>query len=421
MTRAGNYAGSNTGWAYVNGWPFDNILRSYVFSSEFTSYAGKVGVIESITSSTGNRDSYNGVTHTRKRYEAPLVPVSNQHRSIFKTRELNITSTGSISCGPGNLDYGLTLGSYANSVDSQLSRVIAKMDFGVSDSGFNLPVFLGELSDFKSLFDGFGRFLTPQRGLSDAFSKFHSLWKNAGRKPVTTVVKGIASANLFKNFVVEPLLADINGILTANQHLLKQIEKLRSSKPIVVRAGSTEYLGGTTVYDVTSNPFAHGWKTTVSGSRTVRAQAHVQYHWDALVKPPTKAELWLDTLGVDQPIAAAWESIPFTWLVDYFVGIGDFLDQFDGRLVAVPYTIIKDGYSVKTEKRAKTDLFVDNGSQNALWKNFKGTTVSGTLDDLSYTRTKGPLNYSGIAVPQLRMPSFKQAGNIASVIALFRA
>jgi len=103
-------------------------------------------------------------------------------------------------------------------------------------------------------------------------------------------------------------------------------------------------------------------------------------------------------------------------LVDYFYGVGDFLRQFDGNLVEVPFTILQDGYSVKTQKHVDCTVYVDNGQYQAQWSNFKQTTLFGSAFKKDYKRKPGPLSYGFLVPPQFRMPSLKQAGNIVSLI-----
>lgn len=103
-------------------------------------------------------------------------------------------------------------------------------------------------------------------------------------------------------------------------------------------------------------------------------------------------------------------------MVDYFIDIGSFISQFDGKAVKVPYTILADGYSVKAEKRADVTCFLDKGMYNALWQNHKSTTVAGSLHDIYYIRRQGPLPYGSLLYPELRLPNLKQAGNILSLL-----
>jgi len=417
--RSGRYEYPlNIGYAYVGGFVWSNIIIIVAASSEFAGMNGKVGTWSDLQEGpSGGRDSYNEVTHHKRVWSAPLIDVSCTHKSKFYSLDLKIDSTGAASCGPDRLEYIIGNGSFSESADVALLRATSKMEFNVQDAGFNLPIFLGELRDFRHALSAFQKTLSPKTDWSDVGRWVDSRIVRAVDKPVTFYAKLIAGANLFNNFAVQPFLADIEAIMGMHQHILRQIDRLRSVKPVRVRAAHVSYLSP---YELdATNPAAytrHTWKGNVTGVRTVRTWARVQYNWGALAGPPSASSLLVDAMGVDKPLSIAWELTPWSFLWDYFMDIGSFIGQFEDDTFKVPFTILADGYSVKTEKRADVTCFIDKGNYNAPWQNHKSSTVNGSLMDIVYIRRKGPLSYGTLVWPELRLPNIKQVGNILSLI-----
>lgn len=420
VTRAGEYKSAVfDGWAYVGGVPWRNTTTSFDASSDFAGLQGKVGTYSDLTQVTsGGRNAYNEVTHAKQVWAAPLYTVENIHRSKYYSYDLEVRSTGSASCGPERLSFAITRGSWSEHQNVALLRAVNKMQFGVADSGFNLPVFLGELRDLRTVITNLGKVFEPKRSWWSVDQWFRARPNKALlSRPISEIAKTIASANLFNNFAVQPFLADIEALMGAHQHILRQIDRLSSLKPVRVRASHVDYLNSDE-FDGT-NPAAytkHTWKSSTTGKRVVRTWALVQYNWAALVEPPSRSSVMVDALNVNRPLTAAWELTPWSFLIDYFIDIGSFISQFEGKTVKVPYTILADGYSVKAEKRADVTCFLDKGMYNAQWQNHKTTTVTGSLHDIYYIRRKGPLPYGTLIYPELRLPNLKQAGNILSLL-----
>lgn len=389
------------------------------YDSDVAGLEGKVGTehISFSEGAQGGRYQYNEVSHVKKHYAAPLQTVNNVHKSKYYSYDLEITSSGSASCGPERLDFAISRGSFAESNAVALIRATNKMVFGVQDSGFNLPVFLGELRDLRTVFNKFGKLMEPRQEWPITRQGIRRASQSTRNPSIKEVAKKIANANLFYNFAVEPFLADIEAIIGAHKHILRQIDRLRSIKPVRVRASHVDYLN-TDVFDGT-NPAAytrHTWESRTTGKRVVRTWAMVQYHWTSLLRAPTANQLLVDTFGLDQPITAAWELTPWSFLIDYFVDVGSFLNQFQGDTVKVPFSILADGYSIKVERHADVTCYLDKGMYNALWQNNQGTTITGSLDYSDYIRRRGPLSYGTLIYPELKLPNLKQVGNMLSLL-----
>lgn len=72
----------------------------------------------------------------------------------------------------------------------------------------------------------------------------------------------------------------------------------------------------------------------------------------------SKTNLWLKALSLDK-ISSAWAVIPYSWLIDYFFNVGEFLKTFDNVDRTLGFTVVDFGYSTKTTTTsAKTTVLV---------------------------------------------------------------
>jgi hypothetical protein len=102
-------------------------------------------------------------------------------------------------------------------------------------------------------------------------------------------------------------------------------------------------------------------------------------------------------------------------MVDYFIKVGDFLKQFDGSIVDVPYTVLQDGYSVKKTYVGSVTTRFYTGNHVKNFQTHTAQSAQGSVTDVSYVRRRGPLSYSGIALPELALPDLRQSVNIAEI------
>jgi hypothetical protein len=172
----------------------------------------------------------------------------------------------------------------------------------------DLPVFLFEIKDIPEMF------------------------KLAGN----TIFKKIAKQNLAYNFAWKPLVSDMMKILSFHDALnsrygeLKRLYSrgLRRTVELDRYAVSTPYPGGGTL------PLSVPYGVTVfSGGHYSSATEIVRGHikWKPLGLPPKGDMAMRDlamraVMGLYASPASAWEAIPFSWLSDWFIGIGDYLN-----------------------------------------------------------------------------------------------
>jgi hypothetical protein len=188
----------------------------------------------------------------------------------------------------------------------------------VRDTDINLAQAFAERKQTVNMFvDYGGRILKSYRSLrrGDANGVFNALL-GVGKRPYkgwkSTIrdATGVASDSwLAWQYGVRPLISDLKGAVS-------EYYKVRGVSPIVrsySRSASTgERLGGTVTH-------AYGSYTT-SWNQNASIRCHAQFEDSASAWDQSAARL-----GLTDPLLLAWELIPYSFVVDWFVNVGSFL------------------------------------------------------------------------------------------------
>lgn len=191
----------------------------------------------------------------------------------------------------------------------------------------DLPVFAGELLDFPELFKIAG------------WSIFKRMRK--GRKP-PGVAEAAASLNLNYQFGWGPLASDLKKFLDFTDHVNKRAEVIRRlrtkglSRKVDLFSGSTSSSGDFTVHSGWANIWGERSKTT-----TLKIWGHVK--WSPTITTPSTERAIVQkareaALGLTVDPSTAWELIPFSWMADWCINIGDFLMASRNIIPATPST-----------------------------------------------------------------------------------
>jgi hypothetical protein len=165
--------------------------------------------------------------------------------------------------------------------------------------------------------------------------------------------------------------------------------------------------------------------------------------WSTLGYRPKRVNMkyWSDTykaqaFGAFTAVSTAWELTRFSFLVDYIVSVGKYLEQFDPILDLLPTHDVRYGYSIKTKRtrclRVTASLTsLSEDLENPLrpsWApvHFPGTQYSRSssmreVDELYERRRLDPADYNArfavsTAPLQLRKANLDKAINVVSLI-----
>jgi hypothetical protein len=97
----------------------------------------------------------------------------------------------------------------------------------------------------------------------------------------------------------------------------------------------------------------------------VRAKGYTVYTVPDLSRPLNKALFLLDELGVHPDVKTAWDIIPLSFVVDYFIPIGDLLESIHSRGWGSTSTAFTGTFSLKADV-TYTLSNVENGVQRYL-------------------------------------------------------
>jgi hypothetical protein len=298
-----------------------------------------------------------------------------------------------------------------------LVRATNGLSFGVQDAGLSLPVFLGELTDYRNVFDAItGRGFKTRGDLpGPTTQRLQSFWRKYRKRPFLETIRAMASGDLFVQFAVKPLLSDLNAMKGISNHLATQMDRLRRSKSL--RTRYTVKDSGTTSQSQTGTADVHT-KRTVHYDRLVTAWAMFDLDTSSMPEIPP----WLlaaDALGFDEPLQTTLELVPFSFVLEYFIKVSDWLDNFRGGFLQFPYTIVQDGYSIKKITTVDGEAQFEAGPYVDKYANYAGKSLAkGQLIYTSYVRRLGPLPYGGIAQPRITLPNLRQVRNLVDLVFL---
>lgn len=246
---------------------------------------------ESISSENPKRKRYGNVAHfsaSLKEVAGPVTWVGNgaTHSVDRPLGFLPLPSIPEIGCDWSSLS----------------SEAMTVMKPSLS-SGFSLTNFIYELSEFKDLF---------------------SLWKKTSK-----FYQNVANQHLNYSFGWKPFIKDVVEMYDLVDSYKRRLElyKKYQNTPLK-RHFSKRIVDTTTSYrlDRDANRYVIA---TVKVKATYTATLRYRYTLEGLGGYAENFKALMDTLGIKLSPSILWNAIPFSFVVDWFVNVGDTLQQFD--------------------------------------------------------------------------------------------
>lgn len=262
------------------------------------------------------------------------------------------------------------------------------------DQSVNLQNFLAEIRSTK---DSFGQII--KRVSKTILLLKKGQLKRAVSALFPTTSREIANDVLLFNFGIKPLISDIDG-------MMKFLAENSSDSVITTSAKSTD-----TVVTVQSglapSPIFYR-KEIINKVTKITVKTELSYKVDL---PAVKQ---LIQLGFTNPAATAWEVIPWSFVIDWFCSVGDYIDSLDSWALLQPLSF-------------HTTVFIE---QDVLCTAVHDGIVGSA--DQSYRTTGGPSSWSKKltycsrkvgTLPPPPIPSFKSpisTNHIIDSVALLR-
>jgi hypothetical protein len=189
------------------------------------------------------------------------------------------------------------------------------------------------------------------------------------------LMRNLTNAQLNYAFGWRPFLSDIVQMLNIMEDLRKQLNKLlRGEHKVHTRNFQTKFKvkDRDFVWDDLPSIYPNGpvyhdvWKHSCIGRRTrglafstldYNASLKFTYHLPALRKKYAGLKAMLDAFGVYWDPKVIWNAIPFSFVVDWFVGVGNYLsDAFSNPNFPVEIRVFDFCHSLKVEVGSHTTL-----------------------------------------------------------------
>jgi len=295
----------------------------FLASGSTINFPDNVGSMsESCTDFVGNFTGMNGFDLDKRwKRSSPMTG-----RQIDSNGKLISWSVGEpiptgFGSGYGPLGYSTT---FTESSDAALAvKVLARSN--PSRPVVDLPVFIYELRDIPHMIKEAGEAIRWAKGLGK------------GTRPT---VRGLAQANLSYQFGWRPLISDLWKLFTfqsAYEKKRAELEKLFSKGGLHRSVSLESEERNKSFENLSINSTGVGINARAHSSAIYHAWGSVRWK-PTLVPPgtrhPSDLEIYRAALGLDITLSTVWEAIPWSWLIDWFSTVGDFLSAYRNTIPA---------------------------------------------------------------------------------------
>lgn len=210
-----------------------------------------------------------------------------------------------------------------------------------------------ELRDFKSL----------PKTIHDALNLLSGSFGSKGW-PLRKKFATLGDAYLQKEFNVAPTVADIHSIWKSMFGLRDQVNRLIANErryltthfrvPLSNSAPSSDDTITGTAGSTYYNPYY--CRRIVSSEASFSATMDYAYDLNGLSEQQLLFGALMDNLGVNLNPTIIWNAIPWSFVVDWVVSIGKWLDQYKTRLIEPTVLIYRSMYSVHVTRTIDLSL-----------------------------------------------------------------
>lgn len=274
--------------------------------------------------------------------------------------------------------------------------------------------FLFELKDFKDIVKHGMKF--NYKNLKAEFKFLLKYFRRAARDPS----KPLAQAHLTKEFALKPLIRDIKEIHAQLGQLVREVQADFEAQGHELQ--KTHYSENLAYEDNLTRKSSSDFNIYLGTQKQTKFTATMEYKYKYSMRPEMDA--FLKYWGLNGSFEAYWNMVPFTFLVDYFIKIGDSFHAMETdpnvELLAKQYcesvlTQFDSGMFLVSHPNAYAYVVdgVYYNPQSAI-----RPVLTGGLRGTMYERRVTHPN-RGLYIPRVSLPSFKQKQNMLALARCF--
>lgn len=415
----------------------------YIWGSDY--FGQRSGIQSTMTDSTGPdrtyRDCYHEVTDWSN--SSPKV-LGESRRAMLPDRyspvakDITLTLEGTVSGDYFANSMLLDSGSLFTTTDEQMRGMArGQINWSAIAPHIDLPRSVAELKDFSHILKSVWKNLGGvQKVLSSAkaagvssnivMQDLRYRFKRKGNTIVANIRKADAkdyidagiSADLAWKFMIKPFLTDMGKVMELSAKAEELMKTL--SQPVLIPVRGKVQVVSTKNYSWT--PSSNNESTTGTSTGT-----HTCVAWVMLEMASADAsfmEALKEVASLRLNLRTAYELVPLSFILEWFVKIGPILSYFDsGRALQRPFRIVSSGYSHKKEVSGVCSVSLLPTAANQLGAPWVATSAAtGGGSKKVYTRLGVLIHPSEVTLPpplKFGLPNLGQAVTLAELIRMF--
>lgn len=181
--------------------------------------------------------------------------------------------------------------------------------------------------------------LRQLKGLMPSLLKgFKTLIKRGFRSKLSW--KELSGSYLAKSFGLDPLVSDFRGAMNIRENVSRRIKELEDRNGKIVRLNKRAPISP-------PESSSSAWDTIAVDNNLPltqwRAKRYREFKIDSICvgcdvqsffvnNAESQSKLWAQALGLSSPLVNAWEIVPFSFVVDWFIPIGQTFQRLENKL-----------------------------------------------------------------------------------------
>lgn len=235
----------------------------------------------------------------------------------------------------------------------------------------------------------------------------------------SSLVTNLAGARLNYKFGWKPTIGDLQALLDGLLQFRGALAKFKFDSGQIISARRTILKDTTTKI---GNVVLDG-----NTRRVWHAELQRKAHGYLVYKPLPIAVIgqWdetlraiLDTVGFELNPRIIWDKIPFSFVVDWFLNVGEWLESFKTDALELPISILQVFLQYKERVKVESGL-IWNGDVNYTF--LPGQGASTVSEHNLFHRVPGWPDLATFALLKTKLPSTSQAINLVALGVLFNA